>query len=71
MLAAYAEDKCAPMVMAACEAGADGSSEDQLASAGEVTRVGRRRTLVKQLIHLGHSDAGMKRQYNNAQVCAT
>ena len=46
VLAAYAEDKCAPTVMAACEAGADGSSEDQLASTEEVTRMGRRRTLV-------------------------
>ena len=46
VLAAYAEDKCAPAVMAACKARADGSSEDQLASVGEVMRLGRRWTLV-------------------------
>ena len=46
VLAAYAEDKCAPAVMVACEARADGSSEDQPVSTGEVTRVGRRQTLV-------------------------
>ena len=46
MLAAYTEGRCTPAGVVACETGADGASEDQLASAGEITRVGRRRMLV-------------------------